>query len=136
MPYGHWLQEDYQNMFDFSKFSLGLEKEGKIIHTSKGSGLRPLVECIKKFKGRAEGCTLHDKVHGLAAAKLVVYSGFISKVETTAASEQAVAYLGEQGIAIVPRYIVKNILMEDMATVCPGEIKARGMSPSEFFAQF
>ena len=72
-------------MPDFSKYSLALFEGNKLIYSSSDKGLRPLFDCLEKNKGKS-GLILHDKLIGLAAAKLIVYSGVVTEVITNIAS--------------------------------------------------
>ena len=119
---------------DFTKYSLALVQNNKIIFTSSGAGLRSLLECVKTFKGKRKNCILHDKVVGLAAARIIVYSEIISGVETKLASEPAVRFLGENNLKINADKIVKNILTNDRLSVCPMEQRAlKAVDNKEFF---
>ncbi len=102
-------------MTDYADFSLVLIKNKKVIYSSKESGLKPLVECVNKFK--LKNCVLYDKVVGLAAARLIVYSKMISNVITPVCSKQAKELLTKNKIKIEAEQIVDNIdcPMEKMA---------------------
>jgi hypothetical protein len=67
---------------------------------------------------------LFDKVIGLAAARLVVYSGIIAAIHTRLISQPAKQLLKENSIKIEADEIVANILRKDKSAVCPGEIIA------------
>jgi len=109
---------------DFSQYSLALIKDDKIIFSSDKSGLRPLIECIKKSKGKEANCILFDKVIGLAAARCIIYSGFISNVIAGTASEKAIESLEKNSIKVKAATIVKNICNKDRTGICPMEKKA------------
>ncbi len=111
-------------MTDYADFSLVLIKDGKEIYSSKESGLKPLIECIKKFK--LKNCTLYDKVVGLAAAKIIVYSGMIDSVITPVCSKPAKEFLTKNKIKIESEQIVDNIS-------CPMEKKAMETEGNELF---
>lgn len=118
---------------DFSKYSLVLFKDSKIVLSSTESGLRPLIECVKKYKGEIKDCTLYDKVIGLAAAKLVVYSKVVSLVITQTCSRLAKEFLEENNIGLKAENIVDNILTEDRSAICPMELKAMSIDGVEDF---
>jgi hypothetical protein len=109
---------------DFTKYSLALIKGGEIIYRAEGTGLRPLVECVAKLMGEQAGCILHDKIVGLAAAKLAVHSGIVCGVMADIASKPAMEFLDENDIPITANHIVDNIKGRDGAGVCPMEQKA------------
>jgi len=120
---------------DFSKYSLALFEGGALIHASNGKGVRPLFEALEKFRAKS-GLILHDKIIGLAAAKLVVYSGIIAKVNTTVASAPADKFLKDHGILMNAAGITANILTQDKRAVCPGEVIAlKTKDPADFIRQ-
>ncbi len=116
---------------DFGKYSLALLHEGRIVHSSQGRGIMPLIACLEECRSRYRDCTLHDKVIGLAAAKLAAYSGIVTSVVTKTASEQAADFLKDREIALAAGTIAPNILTSDHSAVCPGEIIAQGIDDYE-----
>lgn len=119
-------------MPDFSKYSLALIEGNDIIHSSRENGLRPLFDCLERHQGKS-GLTLHDKVIGLAAARLIVRSGIIVQVMTTIASMPAKKYLEDNDIQMTACDVTANILTRDKSAVCPGEIIALNTeSPEDF----
>jgi len=74
---------------DFSKYSLALVQGDKIIYSSDDSGLTPLWDCLEKYRQAKDKFILFDKVIGLAAARLVVYSGIIAAIHTRLISQPA-----------------------------------------------
>lgn len=117
----------------FKDYSLVLIKNDGVVYSSANSGLRPLVECVCKFKGKFRDCILHDKVVGLAAARLIVYSGMISSVITNVSSKSAKELLDKSWIELNAGSVVDNILTKDKLSVCPMELKAMGMDNEPFF---
>jgi hypothetical protein len=121
---------------DFEKYSLALIQDDKIIFSSDRHGLKPLMDCLENYSQVKEKLTLHDKVIGLAAAKLIVYSGIISCVHTPLASKPAKKFLEEYGIKLYAKKIVANILKKDKSSICPGEIIALNtVEPDSFCKQ-
>ena len=114
---------------DFSIYSLALFENGKIVYSSNHSGLRPLVLCLSKYK---EGpYELHDKVIGLAAAKLIVNSNVIKTLKTNLISKPALDYL--KGLLELDyRELVENILTKDKTDICPMEKKAIELPTKDF----
>ncbi|MFH1316391.1 MAG: DUF1893 domain-containing protein [Candidatus Woesearchaeota archaeon] len=106
---------------NFGKNSLVLIKDDNVIFNSEKSGLRPLFECVKEMKGKVSECVLYDRVVGLAAARLIVYSGMISKIVTPVCSKPAVKLLEKDGIELEAGEIVMNILRMDNSDICPME---------------
>jgi hypothetical protein len=118
---------------DFTKYSLALIENDKIVFSSRESGLRPLWECLKKFHRSKRSFILFDKLIGLAAAKLIVHARIISRIETTLVSEPAKIFLKKNDIPINAVQIVPNILTKDRRTTCPGEIIALNISDTDEF---
>jgi len=120
-------------MPDFSKYSLALWERNKLIYFSGDKGLRPLFDCLEKQKGKS-GLILHDKVIGLAAAKLIVYSGIITEVVTAIASIPAKKFLEDNGVIITAYEVAANIMTKDKSAICPGEVIAlHTEAPDDFF---
>jgi hypothetical protein len=120
---------------DFTRYSLALFHEGRIIFYSEKEGLRPLVECIRACRGRFSGCELHDRAIGLAAAKLVVASGMIGRVITRRASARAVALLEKHAVPLTVDEVVPVILNRDRTALCLMEQKAEATEDPERFFQ-
>src|SRR5690606_20131291 len=120
---------------DFKYYSLALLEDGMIIHSSRGSGLRPLWDALEKYSGKS-GLILHDKVMGLAAARMIDRSGMIDEVYTAIVSSPARQFLNDCGIRLTAIQVVPNILTNDKSSVCPGEIIALNTSePDAFYRQ-
>lgn len=81
------------------------------------------------------GLILHDKVVGLAAARLIVHSGMIAQILTMVVSRPAKMFLENAGIVLCALDITDNILTKDQSAVCPGEVIALGTSDPEAFIQ-
>lgn len=116
-------------------YPLILYHHRKAVYSSRDSGLQPLVMCISECKGKYTHCRLYDKVMGLAAARLIVYSGMIDKVTTPLASTSAVALLKENNIKIAAGKVVDCIMNKDRTGRCPMEIKAEPMTNEAFFQE-
>lgn len=117
----------------FKKYSLVLVKDNKVIFRSQESNLKPLIKCIKVMKNKKD-CILYDKVIGLAAAKLIVYSKFISSVITEVISQSGADYLKSNNIDFETKRTVDNILNSNKTAICPMELKAQEIKEEkEFF---
>ncbi len=117
----------------FSNYSLVLFKKNEILYSSKYPGLRPIIDCIDKHRFAHEDCTLYDKVIGLAAAKLIVYSQIISRVKTQIISKQARKFLENNNIIVRCETEVENILTKDKTKICPMELKAQNFEDNKQF---
>ena len=109
---------------DFSRYALALSIDNQIIFESTQSRLAPLVECIRKFRGTIHGCVLYDKVVGMAAARLIIYSGFISSVHAGTCSRPALQILSQFGIGVNYDLLVDVILDKTGSGPCPMETLA------------
>jgi hypothetical protein len=120
---------------DFTLYSLALYRGEKRIHSATAGGLRPLFEALAQHRGLT-GLTLHDRVTGLAAARLAVLSGAIIHIVTGVASAPAVEFLDRHGILLTAGAEVDRILTRDKSAVCPGErIALETEDPSVFVQQ-
>jgi hypothetical protein len=109
---------------DFDRYALALIHEDRIVFTSEKPGLEPILECLEACRGQYRGCTLHDRVFGLAAARLIAPADLIRSVVTRAISQPALAYLEARGIGVQAEAVVEGILTRDRSRVCPGEVIA------------
>jgi hypothetical protein len=105
-----------------------------LIYSDCGGGLRPLWDALEKFQGQS-GLILHDKVIGLAAARLIVNSGMIAEIFTRVASLPAKQFLENNGVALTAFDVAANILTQDKSAVCPGEVIALNTSDPDAFLQ-
>jgi hypothetical protein len=119
---------------DFTRHSLALLEGEKLIYSACGGGLRPLWDALEKFQGKS-GLVLHDKVIGLAAARLIVQSGMIVEIFTRVASLPAKQFLENNGVALTAFNVAANILTQDKSAVCPGEVIALNTSDPDAFLQ-
>jgi hypothetical protein len=117
---------------DFTRYSLALLQGDVVVYSSSQSGLWPLWEALDKFRGRS-AFMLHDKVIGLAAARLVARSGVISDIFTRVASLPAKEFLEECGIRLTAAGYAENILTKDKSAVCPGEVIAMSTADPDAF---
>ena len=121
---------------DFTKYSLALIQGDKIIYSSQDNGLKPLWDCLKNYRQTKNSFILYDKVIGLAAAKLIVYSKIISEIQTLLVSQPAKKFLEENKIPLKAKNTVDNILTKNCQLICPGEIIALSSeTPEDFHAK-
>ena len=118
---------------DFSKYALALFHGGAMVYSSMNQGIAPLVECIEACVPRYWDCLLHDRVIGLAAAKLVVASGMISSVVAGVSSQPAVDFLRGRGIPMESGATVPRIMARDGVSLCPMEQRALATADPDLF---
>ncbi len=119
---------------DFQKYTLALFSQGHIVFESNESRLRPLVEMVQIYKGKFENCELHDKIVGLASAKVIVSSGMVSDLHAGVMSEPARDFLRPTDINFTFQELTKGIRNNDNTGPCPMEVKALAIDdPEEFF---
>jgi hypothetical protein len=120
---------------DFTKYSLALVQGDKIIFSSDRHGLRPLLDCLDNYGQSKEKLTIHDKVIGLAAAKLITYSGIIDDCQAALASIPAQKFLETYGISLTAQEIVPNILTKDKRSISPSEVIALNTAEPDAFSK-
>jgi hypothetical protein len=108
---------------DFTRYSLAIFEEERLLHSAAGGGLWPLRDALEKYRDH-NGLILHDKIMGLAAARMIVYSGTIAEIAAGVASIPAKAFLEEKGIGLSASEVADNILTQDRSAVCHGEVIA------------
>jgi hypothetical protein len=119
---------------DFTRYTLALLESDKVIYSTEGIGLRPLWDALQKYRDK-KGLILHDKVMGLAAARLIVYSGVIAEVFTMVVSIPAQQFLEDHGIRLTAFDVAANILTKDKSAICPGEVIALNTREPDAFDQ-
>ena len=120
---------------DFQKYTLALFSQGHIVFESTESRLKPLVEMVQIYKGKYTDCTLHDKIVGLASAKVIVASGMISDLHAGVMSEPARDFLRQfEHINFTFQELTKGIRNNENTGPCPMEVKALEIDdPDEFY---
>ncbi len=118
---------------DFKKYTLALFSQGHTVFESNESRLKPLVEMVQIYKGQYTDCMLHDKIVGLASAKIIVASKIISELHAGVMSEDAKNFLSQTEIKFTYQELVDGIQNNDKTGPCPMEVKAREIpEPDEF----
>ncbi len=117
---------------DFTRYSLAIFEGERLLHSVSGGGLRPLRDALEKYRDHT-GLILHDKIMGLAAARMIVYSGTIAEIAAGVASIPAKAFLEKKGIGLSALEIADNILTRDKSAVCPGEVIALEVQDPDAF---
>ena len=100
--------------------SLVIVKKGKVIFETKKQGITGFLEAIETFEENLVSSSIADKIVGVAAAMLCVYSG-ISSVFAITISESGMKLLKENNIQYEFSKKVKKILNRNKTNVCPFE---------------
>jgi len=118
---------------DFSLYDLALVKDDKLITSSRGRGLKPLLILLGDQIGQQTDCLLFDKIVGLAGARLIAMSGLVTRVQAKCASSRAMAHLQAQGIDIQSEIVVDQINNREGTDSCPMEKIALANKPNNQF---
>ena len=112
-------------------FSAVLVKDGRILASEKGEGVKPLLMACQAAGADAQGSSLADKVVGVAAARVGIDVG-VRQVYGHLMSEGAARELQDEGIVAQWDRLVPFILNRAGDGQCPMERLAMGTaSPSD-----
>ena len=100
--------------------SLVIVKNGKVVFETKKQGVSGFLEAIEKLNQDFVGASVADKIVGVAAAMLCVYSG-VSSVFALTISEGGIRVLENNNIVCLFEKNVSNILNRTKNDVCPFE---------------
>jgi hypothetical protein len=118
-----------------NNLSLVIVKNGKVIFETRKQGISGFLQAIEKQQKNLVGASAADKIVGVAAATLCVYSRLVSMFALTI-SEAGIRVLEENNIAFVFERNVTNILNRDKTDVCPFEKLAMNSgSPDEAYVK-
>jgi len=109
---------------DLDGYTLALIHEGQVVYSSQEGGLQPLIDCLAACRGRYRNALLHDRVVGLAAARLVAPTGVVQTVVTRTVSQSALTFLEAHQITVRADEVVDQILTADRTAPHPAEILA------------
>jgi hypothetical protein len=110
--------------------SLVIVKKGQVIFETKKQGISGFLQAIKKLDKNLVAASVADKVVGVAAAMLCVYSGVISVFAFTI-SEEAARVLEDNNVTFLFEKKVSSILNRDKSDVCPFEKAAMASGSSD-----
>ncbi len=102
------------------KDSLVIVKDGLILLSKKGMGIRPLFDAITELGYDAKGGSIADRVIGKAAAALCIYAE-VNGVYTPVLSKPAMELLIKDGIHYSMDSLVPGILNKEQRDLCPLE---------------
>ena len=110
--------------------SLVIVKNKKVIFKTKKQGVNGFLDAIALLNKKLISASVADKIIGVAAAMLCVYSG-ISSVFAQTISESGIKILKEKNINFFYKKKVSNILNKEKTDVCPFEKLAIKSKTSE-----
>ena len=110
--------------------SLVIAKKGKVIFETKKLGISGFLQAIEELNKSLVEASVADKIVGVAAAKLCVYSG-VSSVFALTVSEGGIRVLEDSNIEYRFEKKVSNILNCNKNDVCPFEKLAMDSGSSE-----
>ena len=115
--------------------TLVIVKHGKVIFETHKQGISGFLQAIDEQKKSLVGASAADKIVGVAAATLCVYSGLVSIFALTI-SEAGIRVLEDNNISCVFQSTVTNILNRNKTDVCPFEKLAMASgSPDDAYVQ-
>jgi len=110
--------------------SLVIVKKGKVIFETKKQSISGFLQAIEKLNRNLVEASVADKIVGVAAAMLCVYSG-VSSVFALTVSEGGIRVLEDSNIVCLFEKKVSNILNRSKTDVCPFEKLAMNSGSSE-----
>ena len=100
--------------------SLVFVKNKKVVFETKQQGVTGFLQAIEKMHQELVEASVADKIVGVAAAMLCIYSG-VSSVFAMTVSEGGILLLKDNNIECQFEKKVSNILNRDKTDVCPFE---------------
>ena len=110
--------------------SIVVVKNGEILLTKKGGGIRPLLETIEELKERMIGSIIGDRILGKASALLLRYSK-VSGVYAPQATKTALAVLIIGRIPVQTDELIPFIQNKAKDGLCPFEKMLEGIESPE-----
>ncbi len=120
------------NEFMVSSDSLQVYEDSKLIFSSTGDKLLPLMEYVNDFSPYHQQVIIFDSIVGNAAALLAVKAN-CREVYSPLGSEHAVRTLEKYGIGYYLSEIVPYIKKANRKDMCPMEKLALNKEPEEFY---
>lgn len=115
--------------------SLVIVKKGKVLFGTKKQGITGFLEAIERLGKKLVEASAADKIVGVAAAMLSLYSGMASVFAFTI-SEEGLKVLIDSNIVYEYENTVPNILNRDKNGVCPFEkIAMASGNPEEAYVK-
>jgi hypothetical protein len=115
--------------------SLVIVKKGKVIFETKKPGIGGFLQAIEKMDKEMVAASVADKIVGVAAALLCIYSG-VASVFALTISEGGIRVLEDNNVACLFEKKVSNILNRSKNDACPFEKLAMASgSPDEAYVK-
>ncbi|MFH1841413.1 MAG: DUF1893 domain-containing protein [Candidatus Nealsonbacteria bacterium] len=115
-----------------SSFGLEVWSERKLVFKSKKSGVKGLLDFIKKHGRRYKEIVIFDKIVGQGVALLAAYLRALEVFGKTG-SKLAAKSLRKHKIKFYFKKTVENILNKENTDLCPLEKISFKKSPEEFY---
>jgi hypothetical protein len=109
-----------KKLLDNEEKAIVIVKDGKVIFSSEGKGIKPIYTALKEFKDRLQGSSVADKVIGRAAAMICQHAG-IKELSTKLISGKAIEFLKNTSIVYEYEKLVPYIKNRDLSGMCPIE---------------
>lgn len=109
-----------KRILDSEKQAIVIVKEGRVIFSSNGKGIKPIYTALNELKDGLMDSSIADKVIGKAAAMICEYAG-IKELSTKLISENAINVLENTSIIYNYEKSVPYIKNRDQSGMCPVE---------------
>lgn len=109
-----------KNLLDNEQRALVIVKDGKVLFSVDGKGIKPIYTAFNELKDELKGSSVADKVIGKAAAMIYEHAA-IKELSTKLISENAISVLGNTSIIYEYEKSVPYIKNRDQSGMCPVE---------------
>lgn len=109
-----------RNLLDNEQRSIVIVKDGRVIFSGDGKGVKPIYTALNELKDELRGSSVADKVIGKAAAMIYEHAA-IKELSTKLISENAINVLEKTSIIYEYEKSVPYIKNRDQSGMCPVE---------------
>lgn len=109
-----------RNLLDNEQRALVIVKDGRVIFSGDGKGVKPIYTALNELKDELRGSSVADKVIGKAAAMIYEHAA-IKELSTKLISENAINVLEKTSIIYEYEKSVPYIKNRDQSGMCPVE---------------
>ena len=109
-----------EKMLGSSSGSIVVVKNGQVITTKQGKGIKPILDTIDELGEQMHGCVVGDRILGKASSFLCVYAK-VSGVYSPQATKTAIAVLIRAGIPCQADKLIPFIQNRNGDGICPFE---------------